>query len=90
MLKRASIGRSVRGSIMDDAVAVEVTGAAVLAIVFPGRLRKHAGAGYLESPAGDVCAGQKIDQMRIFRRSMWIMAIDAGRLVADHVLAVRE
>lgn len=71
-------------------MAVQITGAAIPPIVFPCGVAVSGCTGNFKSAARDIGSCQKVDQMRVNRRAMRVMAVDAGSIIIKDVESVGE
>ena len=75
---------------MHHAMTVQVAGATVTPVVFPGGFAIKTGAGDLEQLSGSTCARQKIDQIRVGFGSVWIVAIDTRKVFINNMSTMEK
>ena len=71
-------------------VTVQITGTTVPPVALPCRLKMSLGPGDQQSLAGGIGLGLKIDQVSVNCRAMGVVAVDAGGIIIDNVLAMGE
>ena len=75
---------------MHGSVAAKITSSAIPSIVCPGRLAINPITRDFKRSARYIGRCQKIDQMWVDCRTMWIVAVDTGIIVIKHMQAMGE